>query len=151
MSFAFLFLYNNEEFVKKWFSYLIRDLDGELSLGIVAGFPFSLVGPPLIAECLEWADGEVFSCKYPPEESESFFTGDSLPSFTGPVGSFLLWGETSTSWELQSCDLSFDVTLSLQDWPVFVEVDLAPAPGKECSNIVSVISTTCQVENYAGK
>ena len=40
----------------------------------------SLVGRSLIAdECLELTEGEVLICKWPPEDSESFFTGDSFP------------------------------------------------------------------------
>ena len=60
--------------------FLNLDFEGELSLGIVAGLLQSLVARSLTAdECLEWTDGEVLICKWPPEDRESFFTGDSLP------------------------------------------------------------------------
>ena len=60
--------------------FLNLDFEGELSLGMVAGFIQSLVGRSLTAdECREWTDGEVLICKWPPEDSESFFTGDSFP------------------------------------------------------------------------
>ena len=60
--------------------FLNLDFEGELSLGIVAGLIQSLVGRSLTAdECLECTDGEVLICKWPPEDSESFLTGDSFP------------------------------------------------------------------------
>ena len=61
--------------------FLNLDLAGELSLGMVAGLPQSLSARSLIAlECRDWTDGDVLICKWPPEDRESFFTGDSFPS-----------------------------------------------------------------------
>ena len=63
--------------------HLNLDLDGEwapvLSRGMVDGL--SRDTRSLNAEeCRDWTDGDVLICKWPPEERESFFTGDSFPT-----------------------------------------------------------------------